>query len=107
VQHDTEVFWAIEHHPGENICEVRLGKGSLKLWPRVESSSHWDNCANPHFPYAGKSCLDLSVELISILLICLCAVREVGMCMDHVQAPAKAVNTVGQLNSSCPDALAD
>jgi len=66
---------------------MRLGEGILKLWHWVGTSSLWGNDANPHPVFICKSCPDSSLKLVSLLLVCFCAVWEISVCVDHIQAP--------------------
>ena len=81
---DAEAFGAVEHQPWENIHKVGLCESCLKLWQRMRSSSLWGNGTKPHPFVICKPCLDSSLELVSLLLVCSSAVREVSMCMAHV-----------------------
>ena len=71
---------------------MKLGEGSLKLWHWVGTSSLWGNGANPHPAFICKSCLDGSLKLISLLLVCCCAVWEISVCVNHIQAPTAGQN---------------
>ncbi len=66
---------------------MKVGEGSLKLWHWVGTSSLWGNGADPHPAFIRKSCLGGSLELMSLLLVCFCAVWEISVCVDHIQAP--------------------
>ena len=83
---DAEAFRAIEHQPWENIHKVGLGESCFKLRQRVRSCSLWGNGTKSHPFVICKPCLDSSLELVSLLLICSSAVWEVDMCMAHIQA---------------------
>lgn len=85
---DAEPFRAIEHQPRENIHKVGLGESCLKLWQGMRSCSLWGNGTKSHPFVICKPCLNSSLELVSLLLICFSAVREVDMCMAHIQASA-------------------
>ena len=66
---------------------MKFGEGCLKLWHWVGTSSLWGNGANSHPAFICKSCLDSSLKLVSLLSVCFCAVWEIDVCVDHIQAP--------------------
>ena len=45
--------------------------------------------AKLHTAFICKPCLDSSLKLVSLFLVSFCAVWEIRMCMDHIQAPTQ------------------
>ncbi len=46
--------------------------------------------AKLHTAFICKPGLDSSLELVSLFLVSFCAVWEIRMCMDHIQAPTQS-----------------
>ncbi len=85
---------------------MKLGEGSLKLWHWVGTSSLWGNGANSYPAFICKSCLDSSLKVVRLLLVCFCAVWEISVCVDHIQAPA-AVKTFCRKTSTMTGIVRD